>query len=191
MLASASLYDLLLHVDEEVAETAHEAGCPVDGGRLHRGHYERKPRGALTELKRIDRTRFSFCCANDGCRRRLTPPSVRFLGRRVYLGAVVVLLSTMRHGATTRRLSRLRELFGVAPRTVQRWRRWWRETFPKTACWKQVRGQLRTPVEESDLPDGLLSSARGGERERLLYVLRLLGPLSTGGGETARSLVGR
>jgi hypothetical protein len=27
--------------------------------------------------------RFSFCCAVGGCRKRTTPPSLRFLGRKV------------------------------------------------------------------------------------------------------------
>jgi hypothetical protein len=40
--------------------------------------------------------RFSFCCDRDGCRNRATPPSVRFLGRKVYLGAVVMLISASR-----------------------------------------------------------------------------------------------
>jgi hypothetical protein len=34
--------------------------------------------------------RFSFCCAVDGCRSRATPPSLRFLGPKVYIAAIVV-----------------------------------------------------------------------------------------------------
>jgi len=34
-----------------------------------------------------------FCCAVDGCRSRATPPSLRFLGRKVYLAAIVVLVA--------------------------------------------------------------------------------------------------
>ena len=30
-----------------------------------------------------------YCCAEEDCRRRRTPESVRFLGRRVYAGLVV------------------------------------------------------------------------------------------------------
>jgi len=44
----------------------------------------------------------SFCCALDGCRSRATPPSLRFLGRKVYLAAIVVLIAILRHGATAR-----------------------------------------------------------------------------------------
>ena len=179
VLARASLFALLLHVDEELAACARQGGCPHDGGRLHRGDFERKPRGAGARLSRAARIRFSFCCSNRECRRRVTPPSVRFLGRRVYLGAVVVLLSTMRHGGTARRQERLRELFGVSPRTVQRWRRWWRETFPQTPCWKEARGRLRASSDLAVLPDDLLTCWVGDDEGRLLGVLRLLRPLST------------
>ncbi|HRZ54915.1 MAG TPA: hypothetical protein P5525_05600 [Candidatus Paceibacterota bacterium] len=39
--------------------------------------------------------RFSLCCGKEGCRRRNTPPSVRFLGRWVYAGLVVILVAAM------------------------------------------------------------------------------------------------
>jgi hypothetical protein len=191
LLARASLYTLLLHVDEDLADEARRGGCPFDGGRLHRGDFERKPRGALGPLGRRARTRFSFCCANRECRKRVTPASVRFLGRRVYLGAAVVLLSTMRHGGTAKRQARLHELFGVSPRTVQRWRRWWRETFAKTRCWKETRGHLRVPVDAVALPDALLACFVGDELDRLRGVLRALRPLSTTSGGKAGSSMAR
>ena len=191
LLARASLYALLLHVDEDLAEEVRERGCPHDGARLHRGDFERKPRGALAPLGRAARIRLSFCCANRECRRRVTPPSVRFLGRRVYLGAVVVLLSTMRHGGTAKRQAWLHELFGVSPRTVQRWRRWWRETFPQTPCWKRARGRLATPVAATELPDALLERFVGDDETRLLGVLRLLLPLTTATSREAGSAMVR
>jgi len=191
LLARASLCALLLRVDEDLAEAAREGGCPHDGARLHRGDFERKPRGALNPLGRKARMRFSFCCSNRECRRRVTPASVRFLGRRVYLGAVVVLLSTMRHGGTAQRQAKLHELFGVSPRTVQRWRRWWRETFPRTPCWKRARGQLRTAIAETDLPDALLDRLAGDDEARLLCVLRLLLPLSATSATRAGSAMAR
>ncbi|HJL14133.1 MAG TPA: hypothetical protein RMH99_00685 [Sandaracinaceae bacterium LLY-WYZ-13_1] len=115
---------------------------------------------------------------------------MRFLGRRVYLGAVVVLLSTMRHGGTAKRQAKLHELFRVSPRTVQRWRWWWRETFLQTPCWKSARGRLRTPIEATALPDELLERFAGGDEARLLGLLRLLLPLSTRGpGKAGSSMV--
>jgi hypothetical protein len=46
--------------------------------------------GSPAKLPEDDDRRLSLCCSQ--CRRRTTPPSVRFLGRRVYLAAVVVLV---------------------------------------------------------------------------------------------------
>lgn len=58
------------------------------------------------------RKRLSFCCARPGCRRRVTPPSVRFLGRRLYVAAVVVLVTAMAPGVTPKRAAYLGELAG-------------------------------------------------------------------------------
>src|SRR5579862_4247721 len=85
-LADQQLFQLLQKVDGDFAEEAHQQGCLFCGGNLHRANYDRKPRGG----PQWD-WRFSFCCAKEDCRRRRTPPSVRFLGRKVYAGLVVVL----------------------------------------------------------------------------------------------------
>ena len=66
------------------------------GGVLHSARYPRKPRGGPPELRQTDNSRLSFCCAQ--CRRRHTPRSVRYLGRRVYLATVVVFASRNAHG---------------------------------------------------------------------------------------------
>jgi len=58
-----------------------------------------------------------------------TPPAVRFLGRHVYLAAVLVLASAMRHGVTALRAAKLTALLRVSRRTLGRWRRWWVQTF--------------------------------------------------------------
>jgi hypothetical protein len=57
-----------------------------------------------------------------------TPPSSRFLGRKVYLATMVVLIAIMREGATAARMRRLSGLLGVDRRTVERWRAWLRDT---------------------------------------------------------------
>ena len=71
-----------------------------ENGRQHL----RKPRGRPAGLGDEHDWRFSFCCARDGCRTRKTPPSLRFLGRKVYLAAMVVLIAIMREGATAARM---------------------------------------------------------------------------------------
>jgi hypothetical protein len=97
---SATFWLFLFSVDQDLAQSAREKACPC-GGRLHRANYLRKPRGA-EDLPEDYGYRFSFCCARDGCRKCVTPPSVRFLGRKVYLFAVVVLVSAMRQGPSPR-----------------------------------------------------------------------------------------
>ena len=87
--------------------------------------------------------RASFCCAVDGCRkRRATPPSLRFLGRKVYLAAMVVLISALRCGLTPKRVNRLAQSVSVPRRTLERWRCWWREVFAGSAFWKGSLGAL-------------------------------------------------
>jgi hypothetical protein len=62
--------------------------------------------------------RYSFCCAEEDCRRRRTPESLRFLGRRVYAGLVVVLVTVMIHGLKPGRVRRIREAMQIDSRTV-------------------------------------------------------------------------
>lgn len=112
------------------------------GGRLHRANYPRKPRGSPAALGPDYGRRFSFCCDRDACRKRTTPPSMRFLGRHVYLAAVFVLASAMRHGMTAVRAAKLTAWLGVSRRTLGRWRRWWLQTFVASEVWKRVCGRL-------------------------------------------------
>jgi hypothetical protein len=67
----------------------------------------------------------------------MTPLSVRFLGRKAYLGAVVILISAMRQGPTPRQVHELSTLFGVDRATVARWQAFRCDYIPQTPC---VRG---------------------------------------------------
>lgn len=78
VLTDATLFDALTEIDREVAATAQAGGCRRCPGRLDHADYPRKPRGGPPDLSAAYDTRTSFCCAC--CRKRLTPPSVRFLG---------------------------------------------------------------------------------------------------------------
>ena len=134
-------------------------------------------------MREQDRQRFSFCCERDGCRKRLTPPSVRFLGRKVYLGAVFVLISAMRQGPTPRRVRELSRLFGVDRATIARWQTFWRDRFPQTPFWKIARARLVPVVEIVSLPyslvDGFLS--RHPPCAGWALLLRFLSPITTRG----------
>lgn len=184
-LVDARVWQLLLMADRELAAEARAAGCSACGGTLHSARYPRKPRGGVpAELRAEYGRRESLCCACEGCRKRTTPPSVRFLGRRVYLGAVVVLVSAITGGVTARRAARIEALVGVSPRTLQRWRAWWLRTFPETPFWKGARARLSPPVDERRLPASLLE--RFDERwvDGLDACLRFLAPITARGGYT-------
>jgi hypothetical protein len=177
LLTEATLWEALIAIDQDLAATAHAGGCRRCPGRVHCGDFRRKPRGGPATLPTAYEWRTSFCCAR--CRKRLTPPSVRFLGRRVYLGAVVVLACVLRQGPTPTRVARLRELLGVSADTLRRWHRWWRDAFVRTAFWKAVRGRFARPVDETAVPQDLLARFEGEPLTRLTALLRLLSPLTT------------
>ncbi len=178
LLGDARLYEVLQHIDEDLAERARTAGCRC-GGRLHSACYPRKPRGGPQGLSARYEQRLSFCCATEGCRKRTTPPSVRFLGRKVYLGAVVVLVSALRHGPNPTRVSVLHDLFGVGERTLRRWRQWWQQAFAEGAFWRGARGRVLPVVAASELPRGLVERFAGAAMDRCCGVLRFVAPITT------------
>lgn len=182
LLRDASFWDFLFRVDKGLAARARQQGCSC-GGRLHCANYRRKPRGGSTPLPESYDYRLSFCCDRDGCRKRTTPPSVRFLGRKVYLAAVVVLVAAMRQGPSPRRVRELSQLFGADRHTIARWRTFWREYFPQTAFWKVKRGRfIRLAVAE--LPRALFEAfiQRADSREDWQRLLEFLSPITITGG---------
>jgi hypothetical protein len=108
--------------------------------------------------------------------------SVRFLGRRVYLGLAVVLMSA-RHAGQTSAAARLGEGLGVPVRTLERWRQWWRTDFALTPLWQARCARFMPPVATSRLPGELLDRFTGQATEPLLRLLIFLTPL------TVRSLI--
>jgi hypothetical protein len=122
LLSDARFHALLLAFDRDLANARRREGCALCRSVLHAARYRRKPRGRLCKLGEEHDWRFSYCCARDGCRTRATPPSLRFLGRKVHLAAMVALAAIMQHGVTELRLRRLSEAAGVSRRTAVRWR---------------------------------------------------------------------
>ena len=177
LLRDARVWEHLLRIDQDLAESARREGCLLCGGRLDSARYPRKPRGCPIDLDARYECRLGLCC--DACRKRGRPPSVLFLGRRVYFGAAIV-LSVMDKALTPARLAELKQQLGVDRRTVRRWQRWWRESFPRSALWSVERGRLMPPVDESTLPASLLERFAGGLQEQLISVLRFVSPLTTG-----------
>lgn len=177
IIADPKLPVILFRMDFDLALKVKAKGCPFCKGRLHSARYPRKVRCEKDLPESWDR-RFSFCCAEEGCRRRTTPPSVRFLGRRLYPAVVVVLLCALAQGATSRRLCVLRSALGVDRRTLERWRRWWRETFPLTRFFKEARSRFLPPLDLDSLPLSLLLRFGKGTLEGMVSLLRFLAPLS-------------
>jgi hypothetical protein len=144
-------------LDAQITSQVATAGCRHCGGPLHRGDYIRKPRGALiAEVGEGFGRRHSLCCGRRGCRKRALPPSLRFLGRRVYLEAVVVLAIVF-----VQMLSRVGEVAvatGVPAWTLRRWRTWWQNDFPRLPTWQELRARfIPPPPLESQLPQSLLA----------------------------------
>ena len=172
ILSDPRLFVILFRIDSDLAEKAKVGRCSC-GGRLDVADYPRKPR-APEDLGPEHHKRHSFCCAV--CRCRTTPPSVRFFGRRVYAFPVVVLVTALSAGLSGPRLATLRTEFGVDRRTLERWRVWWRETFPQTRFWKTARARFSPSVDGGDL-DGIRD--RFGEGlDGLVALLRFLSPMT-------------
>lgn len=166
----SALWAVLTRIDADLATQVQAQGCAC-GGALHRANYPRKVRGMNVEANRD-----SFCCAEEGCRRRRTPGSVRFLGRRVYAGFIVVLLTALQHGLSVERVRVLQEQLGVDRRTMERWRSWWQEHFATSRLWRVARARLMPPVEERTLPWSLWERFTGDDP--LQRLLRFLTPWS-------------
>lgn len=156
-LTDARGYELLLKLDAETAAEARAQGCRC-GGRLHAAPYQRKPRGGPDSLPAEMDRRFSFTCDRQGCRRRVTPPSLRFLDRKVFFSVAVLLLPLLTRGLSPQRLDKLLETFKVTRRTVERWARFWRETFPASRRWQSVRGLFASPPAREAMPQSLVES---------------------------------
>jgi len=176
ILANSRLAVILGEIDFQIAEELRSGGCPHCGAALHSARYPRKPR-CMTELGGGWLKRDSFCCAV--CRRRATPASVRFLGRKIYPGVVVVLLTALCHGATARRVRVLRTALGVDRRTLERWRAWWRETFPETDAARTACARWLPPLNLGALPRSFFERLGGIRQNSILTVLRILLPLTT------------
>jgi ribosomal protein S27AE len=169
----------LVAIDVEIALRAREAACPRCGGRLHAGHYERKPRGGrFAEAGEDFSLRFSWCCGREGCRKRTTPPSVRFLGRKVYLEGVI-LIACVLVPLLEQSTAAARRVTGIASRTLRRWHAWWQGVFVASALFTELRAHM-PGIDVTALPAALVASFDGATPlTRLEQTMRFLAPLTT------------
>ena len=149
-------------MDEAIAGEVAAGRCQRCQGPLHRSDYQRKPRGALLAVTGEAFTvRHSLCCGRRGCRKRATPPSLRFLGRRVYLEVVVIVASMVVQAVAMTARAALATI-GIPLRTLRRWGEWWRGTFPRLPVWLELRSRfVPPPPDEIDLPRSLVARLAG------------------------------
>lgn len=124
--------------------------------------------------------RFSFCCAV--CRRRQTPPSVRFLGGRRYGAVLVVLLCAARSWDVKSQVGRMSQLLGVevSEATLARWASWWRHEVPSTPWWEVVRSRFSKPLLGKNLAAELVTEfAALASEDGMVALLEFLSPLAT------------
>ena len=185
---ASEFFEGLMMNDTAIVERAAREPCGDCGGPLYRGDYARKPRGGLLaiEAEALGR-RFSLCCGRDGCRHRATPPSVRFLGRRVYVGAIVVLASAVALAAAT--VSAGVRTTGVPARTTRRWLHWWRGPFTVSGAFVDVSARLVPAPDRVTIPASLLERLGADAPTALGKLLTWLAPITTASCPDASRLV--
>jgi len=91
----------------------------------------------------------------------------------VYLEAVVLLATVWTCAQPIREAA---ASTGVPRITLERWERWWRQQFPASATWAELRARFRAPPpDESELPGSL--------------VARVTSELAAGGGASTEGRV--
>lgn len=167
LIGHGKFFAQLIEVDETIARQVQAGRCPLCGGRLDRSDFPRKPRGDLGEAEASYARRISLCC--DACRRRVTPPSTRFLGRKVYVAPYVILAGVV--GAVASLLA--------SARTRRRWIAWWQTVFVASAFFRAECAALMPPVTVKSLPGSLLARFVGDSSAALEAMLRWISPVTT------------
>jgi len=138
-------FQSLREFDRENFLLAKSKGCSHCQGPLDTANYPRKTRG----MGEGDETRFSLCCRREGCRRRVTPPSLRFLGRKVFSAWIVILAVEY-----FRELGLARQ---IARQTVARWKKFWRDHLAETRPFiRRARSFLPPDTPSTESPSTLL-----------------------------------
>ena len=162
-------FEVLLAVDKAIAEPVRAKGCGYCGGFLDVSTYPRKPRGVEEVGQSF--VRLSFCCRR--CRKRTTPESVRFLGRKVYTGMVVILAGFE---------PAVRSLLQICRQTLSRWRSYWAGVFSFESCfWKARRALFPPGFDGGSTPEKVViffEDKRPSAEETATHILNFFSPLS-------------
>ena len=180
-LADARLYEMLARIDADLAETARTAGCRALRRVLHSAlvpaQAPRRPRRDAGGLRPPPQ----LLLRRRGLPKRRTPPSVRFLGRKVYLGAVVVLATALRHGPTPHaRGPACASSSGSTPGRSRGGGSGGARPSPRAAWWQAMRGRFAPPVPTRCAAGLAVASALPATaRTPLVALLRFVAPTTT------------
>lgn len=104
---------------------------------------------------------------------------MRYLGRKVYVGAVVIVASAVGGAALAAGLRPPRRIEGVLARTVGRWLTWWQTVFALGPFWREAKAFFATPVEIAPLPASLLARFGRAGAASVETLLRFIAPVTT------------
>lgn len=170
LLVDVKFLEQLFLEDSREAGRVRSQGCPHCGGRLHQAHYPRKVRGVTEQAAEFFERRFSFCCAD--CRKRQTPPSLRFQSRAVYAAVAILFAGVI---AVERSLAEAVRQLGAARQTVGRWRHWFCQELPSSDWWKRYSGHFGEPPDAQQMPLSLLEQVAGATKtQRVMRTMKLL-----------------
>jgi len=157
VLKNESLFWALYKIDLATAEQYRQMRCPHCQGPLYYANYPRKPRGEPDGLSEEYFLRFSLCCGKEGCRRRLIPPSCRFLGRKVYwYAAILTIMSDWQNKIQNITISEFAREMAISRNTLKRWIHFFKNIFPVSVQWKKIRGRVSGIVKNDRLPGKLI-----------------------------------
>lgn len=179
LLADATFYNSLIALDRIIAEQVKQSGCLFCHSNLHQSHYPRKPRGVPEGTHSDYPFRFSYCCGQEGCRKRFTPPSMRFLSRKVYSSVIIFLVFLLKSKTDELKVDELNLLLGtsLSVETVRRWRNFWVKEVSQSHTWKRAafsHGMAQT------LPASLLAQFQQVLNSSLKMALKWMLPLTAG-----------
>lgn len=179
--APINFHESLLEFDREARDRIRGSGCRRCGGRLDVSNYPRKVRGLELEEEQAGDygVRLSLCCSVEGCRARATPPSMRFLGRRVYGAIVFVLASVIATPDSVPAGSVPSHSMSPSRPTRQRWSAWWSTGLLLEPWFADVAARFSMPLDRARMPDDLFERFVGDVLDRCAHVVALLAPATT------------
>jgi hypothetical protein len=161
LIKKKNLFSHLYEIDKKTAERYRQLPCPYCGGPLYFSNYMRKPRGEPEDVPEKYFIQFSLCCGTEGCRKRLTPPSCRFMGRKIYWFAVILcILTDFQNTNEKATVSDWSMRTGICRNTIKRWLAFFHDTFPASRIWRRLRGQISACVRNSSLPSSFINYCR-------------------------------